>query len=413
MTFNTGTITDFVTEDGRFLYCFFSLGACIRGFRSCRPVICVDGTFLKSRYKGHMLCAVALDADSALYPLAFALVDSENQNSWKYFMLKLKEAIGDVDNLVFVSDRHASIIHAVEVVFPEAHHGACYHHVSMNVVAKFKTDHTHSEMYNAAYSYRKSKFHKHFENIKQMDPAIARYLEEIGFEKWSHPYFPGNRYNIMTSNYAESFNNKTKTARSFPVTTFVEFIRFTLQTWFAKHRQSIENCTSRLSPKMEEDVKKSANEARFLTAHPLSQYEFHVIDPEDGECVVNLSTKSCECGMFQCIGIPCRHAVAAALERNINIYALCSPYYTREKWAGCYKDTIYPTGNEEDWIVPEDIHMQVGVPIEKQPVGRPKKTKAGRPRGRITSHGERLPVTPRKCSLCGGFGHNRATCKAR
>ena len=64
-------------------------------------------------------------------------------------------------------------------------------------------------------------------------------------------------------------------------------------------------------------------------------------------------------------------------------------------------------------MVPEDINMNVGLPIEKQPVGRPKKTKAGRPRGRLPSHGERLPATPRKCSLCGGYGHNRETYEAR
>ena len=61
---NPGTITDFVAEDGRFLYCFFSLGVSRRGFQYCRPVICVDGTFLKNKYGGHMLCVVALDANN-------------------------------------------------------------------------------------------------------------------------------------------------------------------------------------------------------------------------------------------------------------------------------------------------------------------------------------------------------------
>ena len=131
-----------------------------------------------------------------------------------------------------------------------------------------------------------------------MDPAIARYLEEIGFEKWSRPYFPGNRYNVMTSNYVENFNKKIKNARAYPVTTFVEFIRFTLQTWFAKRREDIEKCTTRLSKVMEEDLTKSANEVRTLNAHALSQYKFHVIDPAEGDCVVNLSTKSCECATF-------------------------------------------------------------------------------------------------------------------
>ncbi|XP_062104417.1 uncharacterized protein LOC133815617 [Humulus lupulus] len=154
---NPGTLTDFVTEEDRFKYCFFSLGVSRRGFRTCRPVLCVDGTFLKTKYGGQMLCAVALDANNHLYPVAFGIVDSENHDSWKYFMSKLKEAIGEVEDLAFVSDRHASITHALETIFPDAYHGACYHHISMNVVAKFKTDHCHVLMYNAAYAFRKFK----------------------------------------------------------------------------------------------------------------------------------------------------------------------------------------------------------------------------------------------------------------
>lgn len=102
---NPGTLTDLVVEDGHFRYCFFSLGASKHGFTSCRPVICLDATFFKTKFGGHMLCAAGFDANRHLYPIAFAIVDSDNQDSWTYFMRKLKEAIGDVENLAFVSNR--------------------------------------------------------------------------------------------------------------------------------------------------------------------------------------------------------------------------------------------------------------------------------------------------------------------
>ncbi|XP_028793439.1 uncharacterized protein LOC114749123 [Neltuma alba] len=44
----------------------------------CRPLIGVDGTFLKGKARGILLTAVGLDANDSLYPLAFALVDKEN-----------------------------------------------------------------------------------------------------------------------------------------------------------------------------------------------------------------------------------------------------------------------------------------------------------------------------------------------
>ena len=98
-------------------------------------------------------------------------------------MLKLRECIGHVDNLVFVSDRHQSIASALSAVFPEAHHGACIQHIAMNIMAKFHTNHCHEEYFLAAKAYRRSEFHYHFDKIKVKDLPIAQYLEKIGVER--------------------------------------------------------------------------------------------------------------------------------------------------------------------------------------------------------------------------------------
>ena len=56
-------------------------------------------------------------------------------------MMKFKEAIGGVENLIFVPDQHKSIAYALSMVFPKAHHGACIYHVKININHKFKTNH--------------------------------------------------------------------------------------------------------------------------------------------------------------------------------------------------------------------------------------------------------------------------------
>ncbi|XP_062080006.1 uncharacterized protein LOC133784744 [Humulus lupulus] len=368
--------SDFVTEEDRFKYCFFSLGVSRRGFRTCHRVLCVDDTFLKTKYGGQMLCAVTLDANNNLYPIAFGIVDSENHDSLKYFMSKLKEEIGEVEDLAFVSDRHASITHALETIFPDAYHGACYHHISMNVIVKFQTDHCHVLMYNATYAFRKSEFHANFEKIKSKDPAIAQYLEGMGFDKWSCAYFPRNR--------------------SFPITTYVEFIRFTLQSWFCDRRETSEKTTTTLAPTYEKILVDMAEKARFLIPYAIGRHEFHVLH-----------------GVFQIIGIPCAHALSGSLKRGVKFYSLCSYYYKIETWRSSYTKSIYPTSNEEEWIVPHDIMtIKVRTPAQKNPVGHPKK-KQGRPKTKHhPSNGEKC-VVQRKCSTCGGLGHNRATCKVR
>jgi hypothetical protein len=54
--YNPGTITDLVVDDEKiFKYAFLAYGACIRGFSHLRKVVGVDGTWLKTKYKGVML----------------------------------------------------------------------------------------------------------------------------------------------------------------------------------------------------------------------------------------------------------------------------------------------------------------------------------------------------------------------
>lgn len=52
-----------VAADNKFRMCFFAFGACVMGFKHCRPMLMVDGTFLKGRHKGVLLSAVAKDGD--------------------------------------------------------------------------------------------------------------------------------------------------------------------------------------------------------------------------------------------------------------------------------------------------------------------------------------------------------------
>ena len=71
-------------------------------------------------------------------------------------MLKLREAIGLVDNLVFVSTRHKCIAYALFMLFLEAHHGACTYHMKININHKLKTYNLHTlliEFHSHIYSY--------------------------------------------------------------------------------------------------------------------------------------------------------------------------------------------------------------------------------------------------------------------
>ncbi|KAL7202607.1 hypothetical protein ACSBR1_034135 [Camellia fascicularis] len=69
---------DMDESSGCFRRLFVAFHGCLYGFQFCRPLLFVDGTFLKGRYKGHLLAATSKDG---LFPLAFAIVDAENQDN--------------------------------------------------------------------------------------------------------------------------------------------------------------------------------------------------------------------------------------------------------------------------------------------------------------------------------------------
>ncbi|XP_038891670.1 uncharacterized protein LOC120081063 [Benincasa hispida] len=133
-------------------------GPCIRGFSSFWPVIIVNGSYLKEKYKGTMLVGVSMDDNNQVYPLAYAIVDNEIDQAWKWFMLNLKCAIGEPSNLVFVSDRAVSIGNVIRVVFPTAFHELCTYHLENNILSNFKENTIVGMFKDAARAFRMSEF---------------------------------------------------------------------------------------------------------------------------------------------------------------------------------------------------------------------------------------------------------------
>ncbi|XP_070046325.1 uncharacterized protein [Nicotiana tomentosiformis] len=68
----------------RFLYMFYAYGSSIAGWNHYRPVIAVDATFLKSKYHGILMILISKNANNQIFPLAFGIAESENNNSYEW-----------------------------------------------------------------------------------------------------------------------------------------------------------------------------------------------------------------------------------------------------------------------------------------------------------------------------------------
>ncbi|CAH9098763.1 unnamed protein product [Cuscuta europaea] len=91
---NPGSMFNLVTgKDDAFSTFFMSLKPWIEAWPYCRPVLILDGSFMKAYYKGTLLTACCQDANDHIVPIAFGICGSETKASWKWFLSKFCQSI--------------------------------------------------------------------------------------------------------------------------------------------------------------------------------------------------------------------------------------------------------------------------------------------------------------------------------
>ncbi|XP_018623654.2 uncharacterized protein [Nicotiana tomentosiformis] len=89
-------LTKDAMEEGkrRFLRLYMCFQALKEGCKGgLRPLIGLDGTFLKGKNRGIMLVAVGQDSSNHSYPLPWAVIDKETKRTWSWFVELLKHSL--------------------------------------------------------------------------------------------------------------------------------------------------------------------------------------------------------------------------------------------------------------------------------------------------------------------------------
>lgn len=404
---NPGTVYDLHTaDDDRFMYMFLALGVSISAWSACmRPVIVVDGTHLKGKTKGVLFVAVTKDGNEQCFPLAVGISHIENDESWIWFLTRLRSTFGQSDDLLIVSDQHSSFKNAIETVYPNVAHGFCYYHI-VNKLARFGA-HVAAMFQIAANTYRDEAFQKYWLILADASREGAyKKLMKVGIRRWARSQCPVRRFSFMTSNAAESFNGRLLWARWLPICSLIEVIRNVIEKWFAERRslayardhQLIEEADTKVSL----SVKKGLH---FEVRASTTKNVFKVEDKEDRTYVVDLDHKTCECREFQLDLIPCSHAAAAIRWSGRNIYDYVEYYYKQLNLQLTYHDVVMPLPHRDEWILPCEISSFKCIPpVSVLQAGRPKVSRNRR--GAECSSSRRR----RTCSKCNEFGHNKAKC---
>ncbi|XP_022897546.1 uncharacterized protein LOC111411223 [Olea europaea var. sylvestris] len=111
---------------------------------------------------------------------------------------------------------------------------------------------------------------------------------------------------------------------------------------------------TKLSSKYEKEIRKMSMDLRNLKVSPSNQTVFSVSN-ERSTFVVDIEQRTCTCRILQVDLLPCPHALAVIANTRKYPYDYCSYYYTRDTYLNAHQDSVYPIGNQEEWIVPKEV----------------------------------------------------------
>ncbi|XP_075092395.1 protein FAR1-RELATED SEQUENCE 4-like [Nicotiana tabacum] len=270
---NPGTYTNIKIDDNnRFLYMFYAYGSSIAGWNHCRPVIAIDATFLKLKYRGVLMISVSKDANNQIFPLAFGIAESENNNSYEWYFSQLRNAIGSRENLIFLSDRHQAIANGIVKVYPESHHGICIYHLEQNLKRRKVKSEVIKLFQSAARVYKRKEFDIYMSDIANVDKKTYDYLMEEPPERWARSCSPQRRYDMLTTNIVESMNSVLLEAMELPILRMMDFIQVKLQHWFYERRNKAEGTFYDVSCWVEEELKNRIDLAFTLNVFPVDSW---------------------------------------------------------------------------------------------------------------------------------------------
>ncbi|KAH0642535.1 hypothetical protein KY290_035295 [Solanum tuberosum] len=337
---------------------------------------------------------------------SYCLMVNEDSHRLYYFLAFgacIKEIVIDEPNLCFISDRHKSITNDIVNVYNHAHHGYCMRHLSENIRVNHHCGDYLYLYYNAANAYSLEEFDNHFVEFKNKCPVAAIVLEhDISFEKWRRAHFPGNRYDVMTTNIVESLIVMLIDEREYAVSYIFNSIAKRFGELFReRHACILKSMGNQMVPVAEKITRKKMIEGLLVC----------------GEC--NRGRQSiyrvqcrcyCLCGPTGKIKIPCAHAIAALRSKHENeygmsIYEYSSPLYKAEAYLLAYMDSINVVPLESEWCVPEELlNVNILPPLVDTKLGR-------KIRKRVKDIGENFKSKRRnKCLICKRTGHKRTTC---
>ncbi|XP_074303979.1 uncharacterized protein LOC141638464 [Silene latifolia] len=280
----------------RFYVCFDALK---QGWLlGCRRILSVDACFLKTFLGGQLIAAVGRDGNEQMYPLAWAVVEGENHESYEWFFKQSSK----------------SIVAMVAKEFPRAEHRHCARHIFANWHKTYKGEDMKILFWACAKSYNEPDFNEALDNLKEVDPKVFDAFIACNPTLFCRAFIQKHTQNdVIVSNMSETFNAYIISARSKHLIYMLEEIRTLIMQRLVREKIEMEGSSHVVCPKVQERLEIEKDKASMCKALPSRPTLFQVHIGID-HVTVDLEARTCTCKKWELTGIPCFHAVSAIFE---------------------------------------------------------------------------------------------------
>ncbi|XP_037475714.1 uncharacterized protein LOC119353223 isoform X1 [Triticum dicoccoides] len=349
-----------------------------------------------------------------MYPIAWALVDKETNETWDWFVSLLCSdlKLGDGSDYVIISDQQKGILKAVENWLPRAEHRNCARHLYANWRKTYREKEWQKLFWACAKASSPMLFNLARAKLAQETVEGARDVMKTDPHHWSRAWFRlGSNCDSVDSNICESFNKWIVEPRCLPAISMFEAIRVKIMARIEYQRTESDKWTGTICPTVLRKLKKSINASAYCHA-VWNGEDLYEVTHREHRFQVNLEEWTCSCRYWQLSGLPCPHAISCIFFKTNNIDDYIDKCYSIEAFKKTYAFCLQPVEGRPAWPVSE--RPRPNPPGEITMPGRKKKQRTReqqeKPRcaTRVSKRGTKI-----RCSMCKLHGHNRTSCKAR
>ncbi|XP_052622676.1 uncharacterized protein LOC128127966 [Lactuca sativa] len=273
-----------------------------------------------------MYFALGLDGNHEPLLIAIGLGTLECEESWRWFMMKLKECLGEDTEVGFISNLCDKIDFVVQSVYPDSYHGYCPKDIARNIrdYVGHKDTEVETLFWKSCNAYSVHDFYLCLERLQNVcrEPPFCTFLrspifwlDDIVISKWTQAFFPKECYNVKSIHVPEMLKLISTSIREFPITTIIELINTSIQSTYAEWAEMAGRLSRGVNPYVEIKAQKCVNKSYNWVARHLYADTFEV-DDNFATNKVQFDRRVGNCGKWQKSGIPCGHAIACLRTRT-------------------------------------------------------------------------------------------------